>query len=74
MCAQMVDLWPKESLIEMGQDGIQQAQAANIMCGQAYPRLPEGLDTCSVRSTRGMTSGAGKSLPHLPELVEWPWH
>lgn len=35
------------------------------LCGQAYPRLPEGLDTCSVRSTRAMTSGAGKSLIYL---------
>lgn len=33
--------------------------------GQAYPGLPEGLDTCLVRSTRGLTSGAGKSLIYL---------
>lgn len=41
-------------------------------CGQAYPGLLEGLDTCSVRSTRGMTSGTVKAV--RPELVEWPWH
>lgn len=35
------------------------------LCGRPYPGLPEGLYTCSVRSTRGMTSGSGKPLIYL---------